>query len=80
MYRGDAIPSLRGWYLFADYCADWIRGFRVDGQARKPSGPSAYRASEFRGVGQISSFGEDADGELYVTATDGPIYQLVPAR
>jgi hypothetical protein len=29
---------------------------------------------------QIASFGQDADGELYVLAFDGHIYQIVPAK
>ncbi|NIP78247.1 MAG: glucose dehydrogenase, partial [Gemmatimonadetes bacterium] len=30
VYRGAAVPSLEGRYLFADYCRGWIRSFRLE--------------------------------------------------
>ena len=30
-------------------------------------------------VRQVSSFGQDAAGELYVVSLDGTVYQIVPA-
>ena len=30
-------------------------------------------------VSQLSSFGEDSDGELYALSLDGPVYRLDPA-
>jgi hypothetical protein len=32
-----------------------------------------------RGVGNVSSFGTDADGEIYIVDYDGEIYKVVPA-
>jgi glucose/arabinose dehydrogenase len=72
VYRGRRIPGLRGAYLYGDYCAGWVRAARVSGG----------RAAEQRDLGTdvpgLSSFGVDADGELYAMSLSGPVYRLVP--
>ncbi|HEU0012990.1 MAG TPA: PQQ-dependent sugar dehydrogenase [Longimicrobium sp.] len=74
VYRGQAMPALRGHYFYADYCNGWVRSFRLaDGQAQD------RRAWELADVGSISSFGEDAQGELYVIAHGGRVFRIVPA-
>jgi glucose/arabinose dehydrogenase len=73
VYRGQAIPALRGQYLYADYCKGWIHGFRYTG------GQAADRRSWIEDAGSITSFGEDARGELYVTVQSGTVYQIVAA-
>ena len=55
VYRGRALPELRGTYLFADFCSGEIFGLR---QGRR----SILLDSELT----IASFGEDEAGELYV--------------
>jgi len=71
VYRGAAIPSLHGWYLYADYGSDLIRAFVWDGDAPCDA---PLTLSERDGLqineGGINSFGEDAAGELYVVTTD----------
>ena len=60
VYRGSAIPALRGFYLFADFGSGRVWAMR---------GPAARRArcpGPTVGSRQIASFGEDARGELYV--------------
>jgi len=72
VYRGTAIPSLRGFYVFADY----------SGRVWAKRGPGANRYAlpgADRQLGQIASFGEDAAGELYILSLAGPIYRIVPA-
>jgi glucose/arabinose dehydrogenase len=74
VYRGSAIPDLVGAYLFADFCLGSIEALRVDGDrvvAHRSLGPV---------VPLISSFGQDAGGELYVMSLEGPLYRLAPAR
>ncbi len=70
VYRGTKYPALAGTYLFADYCSGRI--FAID--------PSTDDFRKPRQVGQagngISSFGEDAAGELYVTQLDGHISRV----
>lgn len=64
VYRGSAIPSLRGAYIFGDYCSNDVAAFRYcGGEVREPS-----RLDFGRGVSGLVSFGQDAEGELYVVS------------
>ena len=66
VYRGAAIPALQGWYLFADYCNDRRAAIRVcDGEAR-----GYQQVPGLSGPPNISSFGEDRAGELYMTGSN----------
>jgi glucose/arabinose dehydrogenase len=70
VYRGSTIPQLTGAYLFTDFCAGQIRGLRaVDGQVTEE------HTFEAEGS-ELVSFGQDADGEVYVLSLAGPIYRL----
>jgi glucose/arabinose dehydrogenase len=71
VYRGAALPALRGHYFYGDVCQGWIRSFRFEG------GQAVDRREWFRDVGQIFSFGEDAAGELYVLTADGRVRRIV---
>jgi glucose/arabinose dehydrogenase len=75
VYRGAAMPALAGRYFYADFCSGWVRSFRLEsGQA-----VSEREWPELGTVGQISSFGEDAEGELYIlNASGGSVYRIVP--
>jgi glucose/arabinose dehydrogenase len=81
VYRGDAIPSLFGRYLFADYCTDQIFSLRWDG-AQGLVGPvldhSAELAPDSADFGRIVGFGEDDAAELYIVDVAGSVYQVVP--
>jgi glucose/arabinose dehydrogenase len=70
VYRGDAFPILEGAYLFADYCSGLI--FAIDAGKSKVAEPAQVGTVD----GNASAFGEDANGELYVTTLDGPIYRV----
>lgn len=71
VYRGSAIPALTGVYLYSDFCAGWIRGFRLEaGEAREPR-------TLLEDVGRVTSFGTDASGEVYVLTAGGDVLQLV---
>jgi glucose/arabinose dehydrogenase len=71
VYRGSAIPDLHGVYLFADYCSG-----RVWGLVRDASNTWIRLDPVETGL-RISSFGEDATGELYVVDIQGAVYRLV---
>ena len=71
VYRGSAMPELHGVYLFADYCSG-----RVWGLVRDASNTWTRLGPIETGL-RISSFGEDATGELYVVDIEGAIYRLV---
>lgn len=77
VYRGSAIPDLRGRYLFADYCEGWVRSFRL------VSGTAAHLGDHSDGLPtlvRVVSFGEDNQGELYIVSLDGAVYKVVPER
>jgi glucose/arabinose dehydrogenase len=61
VYRGSQFPALRGGYFFADFCAGVI--FALDPNDPGPQEPVIVLRSNHA----ISSFGEDEEGELYVT-------------
>ncbi len=72
VYRGEAIPTLDGTYLYGDLCAGRVRAFEVVGGA-------AVGDRELIGrLGSITSFGTDGYGEVYVMTTAGVIYKIVP--
>ena len=73
VYRGAALPSLRGHYFYADYCGGWVRSFRFAGGA-----VTEAKSWDFGNVGNVTSFGEDANGELYIVSAGGTIYRLSP--
>lgn len=74
VYRGSAIPALRGRYFYGDYCGGWIRSFRL--QNGRAEDRQEHRSLET--PGSLTSFGEDAAGELYVLTQNGNVYRLVP--
>ena len=72
VYRGKALPALRGAYLYADYCSGTIWGL-----ASKSGGGYEKPRTLLKTDLRISSFGEGADGELYVLDHGGGgIYRL----
>ena len=71
VYRGSAIPGIRGHYFYADWCGGWIRSFRID----ESGDAAAHRTWDVGSVGRVTSFGLDAAGELYV-AGEGAVYRL----
>jgi glucose/arabinose dehydrogenase len=70
--RDPALPSLNGRYVYADFCGGDIRSFRISG------GRATDDRSLELNVSQLSSFGEDAGGRVYVTSLSGTVYRLVP--
>jgi glucose/arabinose dehydrogenase len=70
VYRGRALPEWQGVYLFGDYCSGIIWGLlrNTDGSWRS--------ARLFETSFNISSFGEDIAGEIYLADLNGAIYRL----
>jgi glucose/arabinose dehydrogenase len=79
VYRGTAIPGFFGWYAFADYCSGQVYAVRSDAA---PSADAATAVRPLLATGlRITSFGQAADGELYLAdAGGGAIYRIVPAE
>jgi glucose/arabinose dehydrogenase len=73
VYRG-AIAAVRGTYFYGDFCAGFVRSFRWDnGQALEQREWPLLNAGRF----SITSFGEDASGELYVVSQQGTVFRIV---
>jgi glucose/arabinose dehydrogenase len=74
VYRGTAQPLMIGGYLFADYCSGNIWAIPA----------TATKLSEGVEVGStgsgVSTFGEDAAGELFLANLDGTISRIVAAK
>jgi hypothetical protein len=69
VYRGDSHSDLQGLYITGDYCTGQM--WAVD--------PATGVATDPVETGlNISSFAEDASGELYVIDLNGAIYLMVP--
>jgi glucose/arabinose dehydrogenase len=65
VYRGSAFPSLQGMYFFGDFCSG-----RVWSLDRQP-GDRWRMTEQLQQAIQISSFGEDEAGEMYITTFTG---------
>jgi hypothetical protein len=73
VYRGSRVSSLQGVYLYGDYCGGWVRSFRyVNGQATESREWPSLAVS-----GGLSSFGEDPNGDVYLTSLSGSLYRIV---
>lgn len=79
VYRGEAIPYLDGTYFFADYATEQLWTFRYDGETKTEFQNRSRRIIANTGtIDQISSFGEDAAGELYIVDLGGEVFKLLP--
>jgi len=78
VYRGSALPSLVGAYLFSDAYGGWIDALVVEpGDAASDPAVEHFRLLE--DVGPISAYGQTADGEVVLTSLDGRVLALVAA-
>ena len=79
VYRGCAIPDLRGTYFFGDYCASTIWSFKYVGGAVTQF---LNRTTELAPGGGLAlnspvHFGEDARGEILICDYGGEIFKIV---
>jgi glucose/arabinose dehydrogenase len=75
VYRGDAMPSLRGTYFYGDFCSGFVRSFRY--QNGQPTEQTEWPLLSPSGS-LVTSFGEDAAGELYVMTKGGCLFKFIP--
>jgi len=75
VYRGTRNPRLIGTYIYGDFCSG-----RIWGTTRQANGTVTTR--NLLDVSfNISTFGEDANGEIYVgDYTNGALYRIVDAQ
>jgi glucose/arabinose dehydrogenase len=70
VYRGRSVASAVGRYFFGDYCSGTVWSLRIEGGRAVEVRREAFRAAS------LTSFGEDAAGELYLATGDGRILKL----
>lgn len=83
VYRGTQYPCLYGKYLMADFVTgniwtlepDDIADMNTDGTVQTWTN-TFYDNSVFQFPSDITSFGEDINGELYAATFDGTVYKL----
>jgi hypothetical protein len=70
VYRGSSLPAFHGVYLFGDYCSGQVWGIvhAADGTWQSDT---LFQTGE-----QITSFGEDEAGEIYLVGYSGNVYRL----
>jgi glucose/arabinose dehydrogenase len=80
VYRGAAIPSLRGQYVFGDFGAGTVWTISAAAVDTLRAGALLPKTVLLQSRLGLSSFGEDAQGELYLLDLyRGGVYRLVPA-
>ncbi|HYU28270.1 MAG TPA: PQQ-dependent sugar dehydrogenase [Gemmatimonadales bacterium] len=73
VYRGNTFAAMRGHYFYADFCNGDVHSFAY------PGGTGVVDWSSLLSPGpNISSFGQDVKGELYVLQLSGGVYRIVP--
>jgi len=78
VYRGSRIKEMQGRYIFADYQNPRIWSFQLKaGKAEDFEDHTSSLQPEGGRINLISSFGEDADGEVYLVDLSGPVYRIV---
>ncbi|MFM9370661.1 PQQ-dependent sugar dehydrogenase [Streptomyces sp. Da 82-17] len=73
VYRGEKIPDLKGQYVFSDYCDGTLRSLQIENG--KVTGQHDLGVNG----GQVVSFAQAGDGELYVLDLGGTVSRVDPA-
>jgi len=72
VYRGPNNPGMQGIYFFADFCSGRIWGLQKSGDSWSHQ---MLTQTSFN----VSSFGQDQTGRLYLVDKNGSVYQVVEA-
>ena len=82
VYRGLGIPGLQGDYFYGDFISGRIWTGERSGntlanivERTSQLGPSGGGQTW---NGRLASFGEGADGELYMVGLNGAVYRIIP--
>ncbi|SFD69407.1 PQQ-dependent sugar dehydrogenase [Massilia yuzhufengensis] len=71
VYRGRAMPELAGRYFYSDYCRGFLKSFLATGGSI-----TEQRDWNVSGIGNVVSFGQDGQGELYLMSSRGSVYKI----
>jgi len=70
--RDPRLPDLAGRYLYGDYCGGHVMAAELDGTKVVDDSDLGLV------VPDMTSFGVDASGRVYVMNTDGSVYRIDP--
>lgn len=71
VYRGSAIPGLQGRYFYSDFCRGFLKSFLAGGGS-----VLEQRDWNVGTIGNVVSFGQDGQGELYLMTSRGIVYRM----
>jgi glucose/arabinose dehydrogenase len=81
VYRGSKIAELRGKYVFADYSSARFWEITPSGTNGMTREITAELNPNPKQINSVSSFGEDASGEIYICDyTDGQIFRIASSN
>jgi glucose/arabinose dehydrogenase len=79
VYRGCQMSGFQGTYFYGDYCDGWVRSLKM---AAGVATAQTDWTSTIDPLGSLesglTSFGSDAQGELYITDRDGEVRRISP--
>jgi len=78
VYRGCRMPGYHGSYFYGDFCSALIRSFHLQDGAVVDHIDWTEDLSRAADIENISAFGVDAEGEIYVLSLGGSIFKIVP--
>ena len=78
VYRGNAIPAMRGLFLFADFCRGDIWALKRTFDTSTGKAEIRWQSALLANAGfPVSSIGEDEEGNVYAAGyQDGTIYMI----
>lgn len=71
-YRGATIPELVGQYFFSDYCTGFLASMSGNSSSNVTTNDWSVP-----NVGNVTSFGQDGAGEVYLLSANGTVYRIV---
>ena len=74
VYRGKAVPELAGRYFYSDFCGGYLKSLQATGTGNGVREQTDWNIPD---IGNVVSFGHDADGELYIVGSDGRIHKII---
>jgi glucose/arabinose dehydrogenase len=75
VYRGNKIPGLCGRFFFGNHQGGTVKSFAVDENGARVGNPVTHQGLQV--PGDITSFGEDGEGELYMASMNNNIYKII---
>jgi len=79
VYRGCRMTSWQGTYFYGDYCSGFVGSFRVVGGVASAHLDLTSQLAPGGSLGAaLGSFGQDAQGEIYITSLAGSVLKIVP--